>query len=75
MELKAQWSAACGSRLGTPREDEPQSNGGPRMADGAITCPALIAHVARKAHEDSELPRQQQKALEARGLAAPEKKV
>ena len=50
-------------------------SGRPRMAGGAIICPALIAHVARKAHEDSELLRQQRKALEARGLAAPKKKA
>ena len=47
----------------------------PDAAEGDAPDDVLIAHGARKAHEDSELPRQQQKALEARGLAAPEKKA
>ncbi len=41
------------------------------MAGGAIVSPHLIAHVAKKAGEDSEILRQQRKALESRGLAVP----
>ncbi len=42
-----------------------------RMAGGAIVCPSLIEHVARKAAESSETLKQQRKALGARGFAAP----
>ena len=42
-----------------------------RMAGGAIISPLLIEYVAKKAGENSEILRQQRKALEARGLAAP----
>ncbi len=42
-----------------------------RMAGGAIVCPSLIEYVARKAAENSEILKQQRKAIEVRGLAAP----
>ena len=42
-----------------------------RMASGAIISPLLIEYVAKKAGENSEILKQQRKALEARGLAAP----
>ena len=42
-----------------------------RMAGGALISPLLIEFVAKKAGENSEILKQQRKALEARGLAAP----
>ena len=42
--------------------------GRPKMAGGAIIDPRLLAHVSKKAQEESELLRQQRKALEARGM-------
>ncbi len=41
------------------------------MAGGAIVCRSLIEYVARKAAENSEILKQQRKAIEFRGLAAP----
>ena len=43
--------------------------GRPRMQGHAVVSPALITYVARKAAEDSDILKQQRKALEARGLA------
>jgi hypothetical protein len=40
------------------------------LLGGAVIAPELISFVARKAAEDSEILKQQRKALEARGLAA-----
>ena len=45
--------------------------GRPRMLGHSIVNPELIAYVARKAAEDSEILKQQRKALEARGLSLP----
>ena len=42
-----------------------------RMAGGAIVSPRLIEFVARKAADNSDILKQQRKALEVRGLAAP----
>lgn len=42
-----------------------------KMAGGAIVAPALIEHVAKRAAESSVILKQQRKALEARGPAAP----
>ena len=42
-----------------------------RMAGGAIISPLLIEYVAKKSGENSEILKQQRKALEVRGLAAP----
>ena len=41
------------------------------MVAGAIVSPALRTYAAKKAGENTEILRQQRKALEARGLAAP----
>ncbi len=46
-------------------------SGGSRMTGGAVVSPLLIEWVAKKASDQSEILRQQRKALEARGLAAP----
>ncbi len=46
-------------------------SGRPRMAGGAIVDPSLIEFVAKRAAESSDILRQQRKALEARGVAAP----
>ena len=42
-----------------------------RLAGGAVISPLLIEHVAERAAENSDILKQQRKALEARGLAAP----
>ncbi len=47
------------------------SEGEHRMAVGAVISPTLIEHVAKPAAESSEILKQQRKASEARGLAAP----
>jgi hypothetical protein len=39
------------------------------MAGGAIVMPELLAYVARRAHEESEIIRQQRKAVESRAGA------
>ena len=46
-------------------------SGRARMAGGAVISPLLITHVAKKAAEDSEILKQQRKALEARGITPP----
>ncbi len=46
-------------------------SGRARMAGGAVISPLLIEYVAKRAGENSEILKQQRKALEARGLAAP----
>ena len=48
--------------------------GRPRMAGGAIVCPLLITFVSKCASEDSEILKQQRKALEARKPTPPAKK-
>ena len=45
-----------------------------KMAGGALVCPELITYVSKKAMEDSELVRQQRKALEARSSAGANRK-
>jgi hypothetical protein len=45
--------------------------GQPRMLGHSVVMPELISHVAKKASEDSEILKQQRKALEARGMLAP----
>ncbi len=42
-----------------------------RASGGAVVSPSLMEHVAKRADESSESPKQQRKASEARGLTAP----
>ena len=69
LDLKRQESDPGGQALTTDF-----FGGRPKMAGGAIICPSLLTYVSKRVQEESELVKQQRKALEARKGAAGGKK-